>query len=200
MQRSLAPQALQLLVSGLVVVLCLCVTHNCAVQARTLLDESQQQDEQPQEAEFSDSPDVSEDFWPILCPKNNWFSQQKDQCMECSWCPQDQYITRPCYRFQDTQCSPLVDLPGLDKQPLTRAEDFENLRNSGGRGHGHDKELFGPAAIVLSVIVGVLVLAFLVTLVATCILWRRQETEEPPQSKPTEKLICSYSPAPSETV
>ncbi|GFR66399.1 hypothetical protein ElyMa_003681600 [Elysia marginata] len=199
MALCISPQ--QIVPGLLLAILCLCVVHNSEVHGRTVREEPEQTDTDDEQLS-----DMEEDFWPVLCPENNWFSKEQDQCMECSWCPHDQYIIRPCYQFHDTKCSPLGDLtesgtPSSQLLPLTKTDVGRNgnIRSRGGRdGSKQASDLWSPAAMVLSVIVGVLLLALVVTSVAVCILWRRQQEDEPP--KTAEKLVCSYSPAPSETV
>ncbi|GFO28031.1 hypothetical protein PoB_005453600 [Plakobranchus ocellatus] len=185
---------------GPLLVLCFCLNFASLAHGRTVIEtEDEQNDGQDEEL-----PDTY-DHWPILCPPNNWYSKKQENCLPCSACPEDQFIIRPCYRFQDTRCALLRDFPGHflsppssggHSRPLVMAGDGK-LRNSG-RGSQQSEDQWRPAAVVLGVITGVLVTALLVTSLAVCVVWKRQQAAE---SRETEKkLVCAYSPAPSVTV
>ncbi|RUS85521.1 hypothetical protein EGW08_006729 [Elysia chlorotica] len=191
---------------------CVCLGQISLVRGRTVLEHENDEGDQPWGLGHQDT---GEDFWPILCPENNWFSKEQATCRVCSSCPEDHFITRPCYRFHDTKCSPLHAIPQHFFTPSSSSQsrplvDMDNTRTSGlllrrGSGAGRrdsPEDQWRPAAVVLGVIVGVLVLALLVTSVAVCVVWRRQREVEATPTKAdssAEKLVCSYSPAPSET-
>ena len=140
-------------------------------------------------------------FFLFFFPHHNFFPSNfrlQDECVVCSSCPDDHFITTPCYRFHDTKCSPLQHIPEHFFTPVVETGGNGLLLRRGGQRHRQAEDQWRPATVALGVIVGVLVLALLVTSVAVCVVWRQQQDEETP--KAAEKLVCSYSPAPSETV
>lgn len=73
-----------------------------------------------------------------VCPQNTYWSSAESRCVNCSVCPVNQIIRRPCSAFEDIRCGPFLEFNNFlqGKKPC---------RNRTGDGSHHHRHSMGKS-------------------------------------------------------
>lgn len=71
-----------------------------------------------------------------VCPPNTYWSSSENKCVNCSYCPVNEIIRKPCSAFEDIRCGPFTEFNNF-----LQGEKRRQNHSDGGhhRKHGLDK-------------------------------------------------------------
>ena len=79
-----------------------------------------------------------------LCPPNTYWSSSENKCVNCSYCPLNEIIRKPCSAFEDIRCGPFIEfnnfLQGERQRRQNHSDGIHHRKHTMGKSMHHNEE------------------------------------------------------------